>query len=143
MRTRFISFILFQLIAWILYFNWDMPGVNRPATAEMLLDVAEISPQNVSNSFAFKNNYKLILRNDGFFTRINQDQTFESGLWKVDYELPALILTSPKGDNHYQIITNYKERMHVREINTGTDYARNLTETIDLNLLFSSSALLP
>ena len=143
MRTRFISFILFQLIAWILYFNWDMPGVNKTATAEMLLDVAEISPHNVSNSFAFKNNYKLILRNDGFFTRINQDQTFESGLWKVDYEVPALILTSPKGDNHYQIITNYNDRMHVREINTGTDYARSLTETSDLNLLFSSSALLP
>ena len=143
MRTRFISFILFQLVAWTLYFNWDMPAVNKPATAEMLLDVAEISPQNFGNSFAFKNNYQLILRNDGLYTRINQDKTFESGLWKVDYELPALILTSPKGDNHYQIITNYKDRMHVRAINTGTEYARNLTETSELNLLFSSFALQP
>lgn len=143
MRTRFISFILFQLVAWILYFNWEIPGEKKSDPAEVLLDVAEISPQNVSNSFAFKNNYQLILRNDGFFTKINQDQTFESGLWKVDYELPALVLTSPRGDNRYQIITNYNDRMHVREINSGTDYARNLTETTELNLLFSSSSLQP
>jgi hypothetical protein len=143
MRTRFFSFIIFQLIAWTIYFKWEMPAVQQPVTAEKLLEIAEISPQNVSNSFSYNNNYRLILRNDGIYTRINQDQTFESGLWKVDYDLPAIILSSPRGDNQYQIITSSNDKMNVRKIITSEEYTRNMAETNDLKRLFSSSSLQP
>jgi hypothetical protein len=115
MRTRFFSFIIFQLIAWTIYFKWEIPVVQQSMRAEKSLEIAEISPQNVSNRFAYKNNYRLILRNDGFYTRINQDNTFESGLWKVNYDMPAIILSSPRGDNQYQIITNSNDKMNVRD----------------------------
>ncbi|MBS0000210.1 MAG: hypothetical protein KFF73_14610 [Cyclobacteriaceae bacterium] len=144
MRLRFISFIVFQVVAWTLYFNWESPSSQKTAATEKHLEIAEISPRTVNNNFAFENNYKLILRNDGFFIRINQDQTRQSGLWKIDHELPALLLTSPKGDHHYQIITSLNDKMHVREIDTNEEFARNsMTESDNLNRLFSSTALEP
>jgi hypothetical protein len=143
MRTRFFSFIIFQLIAWTIYFKWEIPVVQQSMRAEKSLEIAEISPQNVSNRFAYKNNYRLILRNDGFYTRINQDNTFESGLWKVNYDMPAIILSSPRGDNQYQIITNSNDKMNVRKIISSEEFTRNMDETNDLKRLFSSSSLQP
>ena len=76
MRNRFISFFVFQVIAWVLY-------------------------------------------------------------------LPAIILTSAKGDHHYQIITSEDHSLNVREVNNKIEFARNLDQSSDLERLFSSSALHP
>lgn len=139
MRTKFIYFIIFQLIAWTLYFNWEGSSIQESATAEKLIKIAEISPKNVNNSLSDKNNYKLILRNDGFFTRVNADQTKENGLWKINYEEASLILTSSKGEFHYRILDQINDGMQVRLIQTN-ELARKEDQP-DQNRLFSSSSL--
>ena len=113
--------------------------MNATMTSQKLISVSEISPKNVSFGLPDKNSYQLILRDDGLFTRINADQTLESGLWKINYEEPSIILTLPKGEFHYRIIDDANNSMQLRLIKSN-ELARKEGKP-DQNLLFSSSSL--
>jgi hypothetical protein len=139
MRTRFIYFIVFQIIAWTFYFNWDYSTVQKPEFSQKLIKVAEISPSYVTNEIRKDQNYELILRNDGFFTRLYTDQTQENGLWKINYEGPSIILTSPQGEYHYRILEQENDRILVRLIQSN-ELARKEDE-MKRNQLFSSTSL--
>ena len=141
MRIRFISFIVFQVLAWTLYFSWEMPGLVEKDAKQKFLNVAEVSPKQVSIQADRENIYGLLLRNDGFYTRYNHDQTLENGLWKINYELPAIILITPRGEHQYHILSNSENRMLVREVTSEREFARNQEENNGISRLFSSSSL--
>lgn len=101
--------------------------------------VAEISPSYVSHAFPDRHAYSLILRNDGFFTRLNADQTRESGLWKVDYTEHAIILIGPWGEHRYRILDEGNDQIQVSLI--GSDELAGKMDVKDRNMLFSSTSL--
>jgi hypothetical protein len=119
MKFRLTLFFVFQVVAWTTYFNWETTSSDQDiaGTTEKVLQVKEMSAgQFVSfeNHQAF---YKLILRDDGFFTKINTDQSLENGLWAVNHEIPSLILKSPKGDMKYRILDKSGESIQVELMN--------------------------
>jgi len=139
MRTRFIYFIIFQIIAWSFYFNWDYNTRNEGQTSRKILRVAEISPSYVSHVIPDSQAYSLVLRNDGFFTRLNADQTWESGLWKIDYKEHAIVLIGPQGEHHYRILDEGNDRIQVSLV--GSDELAGKMDVKDRDLLFSSTSL--
>jgi hypothetical protein len=140
MRSRFIAFILFQIIAWSFYFNWEVSSNRKMVTSVKMVQVEDISFRHVDFSSNDEHRYQLILRNDGFYTRINRDRTRENGIWRVNYDIPSLILSSPNGDAHYQIIDNFEDYMQVKLLSTD-ELARNELNRTESDLLFSSSSL--
>jgi len=140
MRSRFIAFILFQVISWTLYFNWEVSTEQKSFASLKMVRIEDISPRTVRFPSRNENLYRLILRNDGFYTRINADQTRENGLWKVDYDIPSIILASPAGELHYRIIDHTEDWMQVKQI-TAKEIVKNELNTTEPERLFSASSL--
>jgi hypothetical protein len=141
MRARFVYFIIFQLVAWTFYFNWEDSSIQESITSQKLVKVAEVSSRNVSYGLSDNLNYELILRNDGFFTRLNAGRVQESGLWKINYEEPSIILTSAKGEYHYRILEQLNDRMEVRLVKYDDLTRKEKEDELDLSRLFSSSSM--
>jgi hypothetical protein len=140
MRSRFIVFILFQFVAWALYFNWEITSETDNSASQKIVQIEDFSPNNVTFRSEDRNLYQLILRDDGIFTRIKSGQIVDNGLWKMDYEVPSIILASPKGEFHYQIIDNSDDRMQIKLINSN-EIVNNEVIVPNPDRLFSSSAL--
>ncbi len=117
MRNRIISFLVFQIIAWVLYFNWDSYQVQNDQTSEKILQVVENPLSRLTSHQKKEFMYQLVLRNDGFFTRINPDLTKENGIWCVNYDIPSIILKSSMGEYNYRIIENTSESVQLELIN--------------------------
>lgn len=120
MKFRLTLFFVFQVVAWTAYFNWDSgPGnQNLADMSEKELQVQEMSTNQFTSIEAGKELYKLILRNDGFFTRINKDESVENGLWTVNYDVPSLVLKLPGGNLKYRILENTDAFLQVELMNT-------------------------
>ena len=119
MKFRLTLFFVFQVVAWTAYFNWES-GVVDPNTegiAEKVVQVEEMSDNQFALMGARKELYNIILRNDGFFTRINTDKSVESGLWSVNHNLPSLVLRSPAGDQKFKILDNSKGVLKLELLN--------------------------
>lgn len=141
MRTRFVYFIIFQIIAWTFYFNWEDSSIQERKTSQKLVKVAEVSPLNVSNGLSDNRNYQLILRNDGFFTKLNADRVQENGLWKINYDESSIILTSATGEYHYRILEQFTDKMEVRLVKYDDLTRKEKVDELDLNRLFTSSSM--
>ena len=108
MKFRLTVFIVFQIVAWTAYFNMDT-GVLDPnieGFAEKIIQVEEMTTNQFASIETHKELYKIILRNDGFFTRVNTDKSVETGLWSVDRNIPSLVLRSPGGSQKFKILDN-------------------------------------
>lgn len=114
-------FIVFQIVAWTIYFNRASVPDNRvfSENSEKVIQVEEMVAGQFAALDAPKSFFKLILRNDGFFTRINYDQSVENGIWSVDYNIPTLLLKSPQGNREYHILDQSNELLQVELM--GTD----------------------
>ena len=121
MKFRITLFIVFQILAWTAYFNWDSNNLNTSDEniAERVLQVEEMSVNKLASMEVRKELYNLVLRNDGFFTKINSDQSVENGLWIVNRSVPSLVLRSPKGDKKYRIIEDSKGFIQLELLNTS------------------------
>jgi len=120
MKLRITLFIVFQIVAWMTYFNWGTPGYDRGSvgTMEKALQVEEMSVGQFTSSTAQTDLYKIILRNDGFFTRINNDQSAEYGLWSIDHQVPSLVLRMPEGDQKFRILDASNETLLLQSLNS-------------------------
>ena len=101
MRFRILVFLGFQVVAWTIYFNsgkLDSTGVQRT------LQVKEIKGEEDNVRINDIESYKLVLRNDGLFTKVMNDQVVESGLWSVNYDIPSIILKSPSKEYKFKIV---------------------------------------
>jgi hypothetical protein len=123
----------------VTYFNWDFNPVdqNSAETTEKVIQVQEMSANQFASLETRRELYQLILRNDGFFTKINKDQSVENGLWNVNHEIPSIILISPTGNQNYRIIEGSYEYLQVELINPQEFIQTNLTKEEDPKL-FSS-----
>jgi len=119
MKFRLTIFFIFQVVAWTVYFNWEtsMDGQNITVRTEKVLQVEEMSASQFASLNTRKALYKIILRNDGFFTKINADQSVENGLWALDHAIPSLVLRSPAGNQKYRIIEDSPEFIQVELMN--------------------------
>jgi len=119
MKFRLTLFFVFQVVAWTTYFNWETfsSGQDISGKIEKVLQVKEMSAGQFVSFGNQKELYKLILRNDGFYTLINTDQSVENGLWVVNHEVPSLILKSPKGNLKYRILDESSESIQVELMN--------------------------
>jgi hypothetical protein len=119
MKFRLTLFFVFQVVAWTTYFNWETTSSEQDiaGNTEKVLQVKEMSASQFVSFGNHQEFYKLILRDDGFFTKINTDQSVESGLWAVNHEIPSLILKSPKGNLKYRILEESSESIQVKLIN--------------------------
>ena len=106
MKFRITLFFVFQVIAWTAYFNWESEVIspNAEGIAEKVVQVEEMSTNQFTSIKTQKELYNIILRNDGFFTKINTDKSLETGLWSVNYNIPSLVLKSAMGDQKYRIL---------------------------------------
>ena len=119
MKIRLIIFFVFQLVAWNVYFNWgtSIEKQNFAAMAERVLRIEEMTVSQFASLNTHKQLYKLILRNDGFFTRINDDESVENGLWTVNHEIPSLVLMSASGNQKYRILGDSRDLVQVELMN--------------------------
>jgi len=119
MKFRLTLFLVFQVVAWTAYFNWETSTGDQDIAVktEKVLRVEEMSAGQFASFGNRQEFYKLILRDDGFFTRINTDQSIENGLWSVNHEVPSLVLKSPYGNLKYQIIKDSDESIQVELMN--------------------------
>jgi hypothetical protein len=119
MKFRLTLFFVFQIVAWTAYFNWETSTdkVDIAGKTEKVLQVEEMSTSQFASLETHKELQELILRNDGFFTRINKDQSVENGIWTVNYEIPSLNLKSPLGNKKYRILDDSDEYLQVELIN--------------------------
>jgi len=110
---------VFQVVAWTAYFNWGTSSgeMDLAGRIEKVLQVEEMSASQFASIETPKELHQLILRNDGFFTMINKDQSVENGLWTVNYEIPSLVLKSPHGDQKYRILEDSDEYLQVELMN--------------------------
>lgn len=115
--------------------------MQETVTSQKLVKVAEVSSRNISNSLSDNHNYQLILRNDGFFTKLNADRVQENGLWKINYDESSIILTSAKGEYHYRILEQFTDKMEVRLVKIDDLTRKWKEEELDLNQLFTSSSM--
>jgi hypothetical protein len=140
MRNRFFAFILFQVVAWAVYFNWEISSDTDSISSQKIVLVEDFSAHNVAFHSGNGKRYQLILRDDGIYTRINDDRVVDNGLWKMDFDVPSLILASPNGEFHYQIINNADDWIQIKLINSN----KIVHEEVIIpnpDRLFSSSAL--
>ena len=119
MKFRLTLFFVFQVVAWTTYFNWEATSSDQDIAGktEKVLQVKEMSAGQFVSFGNQKELYKLILRDDGFFTKINTDQSVENGLWSVNHEIPSLILKSPNGNMKYRILNESSESIQVELMN--------------------------
>ena len=78
MKFRLTLFLVFQVVAWTAYFNWESRVIDPDAgdIAEKVIQVEEMSANQFASISTRKELYKIILRNDGFFTKVNDDKSF-------------------------------------------------------------------
>jgi len=139
MKFRLTLFVVFQIIAWTAYFNMDT-GVldpNNQSFAEKVVQVEEMSANQFASIETRKELYKIILRNDGFFTRINKDNSVETGLWSVNRDIPSLVLRSPVKSQKFKILDNSENVLQLELLNTDDLLQVNNTE-IKERTLYSS-----
>jgi len=139
MKFRLTLFLVFQVVAWTAYFNWESEVMdpNAEGIAEKVVQVEEMSANQFASIGARMELYNIILRNDGFFTRINTDKSVENGLWSVNHSIPSLILKSPVGDQNFKILDNSKGVLQLELLNTEELLQANNTE-IKERTLYSS-----
>ena len=101
MRLRILFFLVFQVVAWTIYFN---SGKTKDTGLQRTLQVKEIKGDDSNVRFNEIDSYKLVLRNDGLFTKVMNDHVVESGLWSVNYDIPSLILKSPSKEYKFKIV---------------------------------------
>jgi len=92
---------VFQVVAWTIYFN---SGKTKDTGVQRTLQVKEIKGEDTNVRFNEIDSYKLVLRNDGLFTKVMNDHVVESGLWSVNYDIPSLILKSPAKEYKFKIV---------------------------------------
>lgn len=144
MRSRILFFMFFQIVAWWLYFHWDRnfvePAVSKSQKILQVVEVASTTPMQIRNGEEI---YKLVLRNDGFFTKINLDRSIENGLWLLNYDIPSIILKSPVAEYKYRIIDDSDETLQLELINTheiqNIQKSRQKDSDEGKHTLFSSS----
>ena len=141
MRLRIMTFIIFQLVAWTFYFNWEAPTNSQNeivSTSEKSWDVVEIQneegPEGKEIEMA-----RLILRYDGLFTKINNNESVEKGVWIIDHAEPAIILKSPSKIYKYKIV-NYSDEGLMMELMNQPEFTRktNKKDTFLRKKLLSS-----
>ena len=139
MRLRITIFILFQVLAWTIYFNWESAPDDKVFSAryEKSIQVEEKVTGQFASASAPGSLFRLILRNDGFFTRINFDQSVENGIWSVDHKIPTLILKSAHGNRQYHIIDQSPELLQV-ELMGSEKYVKAENPAQNETLLYSS-----
>ncbi len=139
MKFRITLFFVFQVIAWTAYFNWDVDVVSPPVKGltEKVMQVEEMSTNQFASIKTRKELYKIILRNDGFFTKINTDKSLETGLWSVNYNIPSIVLKSAIGDQEYRILDNTRGFIQIELLNSEELLQANNTE-IKEQILYSS-----
>jgi hypothetical protein len=139
MKIRLIIFFVFQLIAWTVYFNWgtSIEEQKLAVMAERVLRIEEMSASQFASLNTRKQLYKLILRNDGFFTRINDDESVENGLWAVNHEIPSLVLMSASGNQKYRILGDSRDLIQLELMNPNELIQTNTMEEKEPKL-FSS-----
>ena len=139
MKFRITLFFVFQVIAWTVYFNWESDVISADARgiAEKVVQVEEMSANQFASIKTQKELYKIILRNDGFFTKINTDKSLETGLWSVNYNIPSLVLKSALGDQEYRILDNTKGVIQIELLNSEELLQASNTE-IKERTLYSS-----
>ncbi len=142
MKVRIVLFLIFQFFAWGLYLYWgEDQGHNMPERSEKVLEVFEIPSAILTRTVVEERKFKLILRDDGIFTKINADRSTENGMWAVNYDIPSLILKSPGGDYKYRILNEQDEKFQIELINAH-ELARARNEKEESNRrLFSSSSI--
>lgn len=101
MRLRILVFLAFQVVAWTIYFN---SGKKSETGLQRTLQVQEIKGDESNARINEIDSYELVLRNDGLFTKVMDDQVVESGLWSVNYDIPSLILKSPSKEYKFKIV---------------------------------------
>ena len=101
MRLRIFAFLVLQVVAWTIYFN---SGKDNNTGMFRALQVKEIKGEEVDARINGIDSYELVLRNDGLFTKISNNQVVESGLWSVNYDIPSLILKSPSKEYKFKIV---------------------------------------
>ena len=114
MRLRILFFLVFQVVAWTIYFN---SGKTKDTGVQRTLQVKEIKGEDSNVRFNEIDSYKLVLRNDGLFTKVMNDHVVESGLWSVNYDIPSLILKSPLKEYKYKIVKNDGTDLEIMLIN--------------------------
>jgi len=142
MSLRITLFVVFQIIAWSIFLNSESDP-SSPEGFSKSQKVVEILEQP-NSQFASINNtnslYKLVLRNDGFFTKINSDQTVSNGLWDINYDIPTIILKLPQGEFEYKILAESNESMElelihdlevIQAMNIKTNSPSKLFSTLD------------
>lgn len=139
MKFRLTLFFVFQVVAWTAYFNWESRVLDPDAEgiAEKVLQVEEMSANQFASIGARKELYKIILRNDGFFTKVNTDKSLENGLWDVNYNIPSLVLKSAVGDQKYKILDNSNGILQLELLNSEELLQASNTE-IKERTLYSS-----
>ncbi len=139
MKFRITLFFIFQVIAWTAYFNWESDVISSDAEgiAEKVVQVEEMSANQFTSIKTRKELYKIILRDDGFFTKINTDRSLETGLWSVNYNIPSLVLKSALGDQEYRILDNTKGVIQIELLNSEELLQASNTE-IKERTLYSS-----
>ncbi len=101
MRLRIILFLILQIVAWSLYFK---SGRESEAGSQHTLQVREIKGGEADAEINEIDSYRLVLRNDGLFSKLIEDEIVESGLWSVNYDIPSLILKSPLNEYKFKIV---------------------------------------
>jgi hypothetical protein len=119
MKFRFTVFIVFQVFAWTTYFNWEpgTPDQDTDRKAEKIVEILEMSSSQFASYGSENELFRIILRNDGFYTKINNNKSVENGLWIVDYNIPSLVLKMPTGNQKYKILEDSPGRLQVELIN--------------------------
>lgn len=140
MNLRITFFIIFQIIAWSIYLNSesDPSSPEMFSKSQMIVDILEQPNSQFASINDSNNPYKLVLRNDGFFTKINSDQSELNGLWDIDYDIPTIILKLPQGNFEYKILAESNESIELELIN-GLDVIQAMTTNTDMpSKLFST-----
>lgn len=120
MKIRILMFFVFQVVAWSLYFNWDTAkSINFSSSqASKTLQVVEMG--SIQEASTLSDNdllYQLVLRTDGIFTKFNDDQSVENGVWRINYDIPSIILKSPQVDYKYRILQASDDQLQLELIN--------------------------
>ena len=101
MRLRILLFLVLQVVAWSLYFK---SGGESESGSQHTLQVREIKGGEAEVNINEIDSYRLVLRNDGLFSKLIENKIVESGLWSVNYDIPSLILKSPLKEYKFKIV---------------------------------------
>ena len=126
MRSRIIAFIIFQLVAWTFYFNWEVPANSRNgvvSTSEKSWDIIEIQNEHDTEGKEIEM-ARLILRYDGLFTKVNSNESVEKGVWIINHSEQAIILKSPSRIYKYKIV-NYSDEGMMMELMNQPEFTRS------------------